>query len=40
MPPIGIQRLRERGDIFAIIREISPLLPGGNPADVNGFSPV
>ena len=34
MPPIGIQRLRERGDIFAIIREISPLLPGGNPADV------
>jgi len=34
MPPIGIQRLRERGDIFAVIREISPLLPGGNPPDV------
>jgi hypothetical protein len=34
MPPIGIQRFRERSDIFAIIGLILPLLPGGNPADV------
>jgi hypothetical protein len=37
MPPIGIQCFRERSDTVAVIRAISPLLPGGNPADVERF---
>jgi hypothetical protein len=38
MPPIGIQRFRERRDIVVVMGVIAPLLSGGTPADVERFA--